>query len=78
MVRQALLSMEFLRQEYWNRLPVPSPGAFPDLDIELASLASPALTGAVFTTAPPGKPKDSISDSSERLLQIGSGGKVNI
>ena len=28
--RQAPLSMEFSRQEYWSRLPFPSPGDFPD------------------------------------------------
>ena len=26
--RQAPLSMEFSRQEYWSRLPFPSPGIF--------------------------------------------------
>ena len=28
--RQALLSIEFCRQEYWNGLPFPSPGDLPD------------------------------------------------
>ena len=27
---QALLSMEFSRQEYWSGLPVPTPGDLPD------------------------------------------------
>ena len=40
--RQAILSMEFSRQEYWRGLPCPPPGA--------------ALAGRFFTTAPPGKP----------------------
>ena len=40
---QAPLSMGFSRQEYWNGLPVPSPGDLPNPGIELASLASPAL-----------------------------------
>ena len=35
--------MGFLREEYWNRLPFPSPGALPDPGIELASPVSPAL-----------------------------------
>ena len=42
---QAALSMEFPRQEYWNGLPFPSPGALPDLGIEPASLVSSALAG---------------------------------
>ena len=37
--------MEFPRQEYWNGLPFPSPGALPDLGIEPASLVSSALAG---------------------------------
>ena len=32
--RQAPLSMEFSRQEYWRGLPFPSPGDLPDLGIE--------------------------------------------
>ena len=31
---QALLSMEFSRQEYWSGLPCPSPGDLPDPGIE--------------------------------------------
>ena len=31
------LSMGFLRQEYWNLLPFPSPGDLPDPRIELMS-----------------------------------------
>ena len=50
---QAPLSMEFSRQEYWSGLPFPTPGDFPDLEIELKS---PALSGRFFTTEPPGKP----------------------
>ena len=50
---QAPLSMGFPRQEYWRRLPFPSPGDLPDSGIELAS---PALAGGVFTTEPSGKP----------------------
>ena len=41
--RQAPLSMEFSRQEYWNGLPFPPPGDLPDPGIELTSPASPAL-----------------------------------
>ena len=53
---QALLSMEFPRQEYRSALPFPTPGDLPDPGIELASLASPTLAGGFFTTVPPGKP----------------------
>ena len=50
---QALLSMEFSRQEYWSGLPFPPAGDLPDPGIELAS---PALAGGFFPTEPPGKP----------------------
>ena len=48
---QAPLSMEFSRQEYWSRLPFPSPGDLLDSGIELASFMSPSLEGGFFTTA---------------------------
>ena len=37
--QQASLSMGFSRQEYWSRLPFPSPGDLPDPGIEPRSLA---------------------------------------
>ena len=37
---QALLSMEFSRQEYWSGLPFPSPGDLPNPRIELQFPAS--------------------------------------
>ena len=40
---QAPLSMEFSRQEYWSRLPFPTPGNRPDPGIKPPSLASSAL-----------------------------------
>ena len=46
---QAPLSMGFCRQEYWSRLPFPSPGVLPDPGIEPASLVSPILPGRFFT-----------------------------
>ena len=49
---QAPLPMEFTRQEYWNWLPFPSPGDFPDPLIKPASLA---LASRFFTSEPPGK-----------------------
>ena len=36
---QALLSMEFYRQEYWSGLPFPTSGDLPDLGIEPRSPA---------------------------------------
>ena len=45
------LSMEFSRQEYWNRLPCPPPGALPDPGIKPVSLMSPALAGGSYTTS---------------------------
>ena len=50
-LRQASLSMEFSRQEYWSRLPCPPPGDLPNPGIEPQSLTSPALTGWFFTTS---------------------------
>ena len=50
---QAPLSMGFPRQEYWNGLPFPSPGALPDPEMEPAS---PALAGGFSITERPGKP----------------------
>ena len=54
--RQAPQSIGFSRQEYWSRLPFPSPGDLPDPGIEPVSLGSPALADGVFTIVPPGKP----------------------
>ena len=48
---QALLSMGFSSQEYWNGLPCPPPGDLPDPAIEPVSLMSPALTGGFVTTS---------------------------
>ena len=52
---QALLSMEFSRQEYWSGLPSASPGDLHDSGIELRSCVSPELAGEFFTTKLPGK-----------------------
>ena len=38
--RQAPLSMEFSRQEYWSGLPFPPPGDLPDPGTKLTSLVS--------------------------------------
>ena len=41
--RQAPVSTEFSRQEYWSGLPCPPPEALPSPGIEPESPASPAL-----------------------------------
>ena len=51
---QALLSMGFLRQEYWSGLPFPSLGDLPDPGIELGS---PALQTDALPSEPLGKTK---------------------
>ena len=50
---QALLSMEFSRQEYWSGMPFPSPGDLPNPGIEPGS---PALQADALPSEPPGKP----------------------
>ena len=54
---QALLSMEFSRQEYWSRLSFPTLGDFPDKGIKSTPLASRALAGNFFTAVPLGQPQ---------------------
>ena len=49
--RQAPLSVEFFRLEYWSGLPFPSPGSLPDPVIKPASLTSPALAGRFFNAS---------------------------
>ena len=53
---QALLSIGFSRQEYWNGLPCSPPGDLPNPGIEPASLLSPALAGEFFITSATRKP----------------------
>ena len=48
------MSMRFSRQQYWSRLPFPSPGGLPDPGMEPTS---PALAGGFFTTEPHLKPQ---------------------
>ena len=50
---QAPLSMEFSRQEYWSRLPYPSPGDLPDPGIKARP---PALQAGNLSTELWGKP----------------------
>ena len=51
---QALLSMEFFRQEYWSGLSFSPSGDLPNLGTELASLVFPALAGGFFTVGTKG------------------------
>ena len=48
---QALLSIEFSRQEHWSSLTFPTPGNLPHPGMEAASLASSALAAGFFTSA---------------------------
>ena len=48
---QAPLSLGFPRQEYWSRLPFPSPRDSPDPGIEPVSLVSPAFAGLFIASA---------------------------
>ena len=48
---QAPLSVEFSRQEYWARLPFPSPGDLPNPGIKPRS---PALRAGALPSEPPG------------------------
>ena len=50
---QALPSMGFSRQEYWDGLQFPSPGDLPNPGMEPRS---PALHADALTSEPPGKP----------------------
>ena len=50
------LKLVVFLQEYWSRLPFPTPGDLLNPEIKPTSLASSALVGRFFTTAAPGKP----------------------
>ena len=52
---QAPLSTGFSRQEYRSGLPFPPAGDLPNSGIKPVSLASLALAGRIFTTAPSGR-----------------------
>ena len=44
---------EISRQEYWNKLPFPTPGNLSVSGVKSSSLLSPAWADGFFTTAPP-------------------------
>ena len=52
LAHQAPLFMEFSKEEYWNGLPFPSPGYFPNPGIEPRS---PELQAGSLPSEPPGK-----------------------
>ena len=52
LAQQALLSIGFIKQEYWNGLPFPSSGDLPNPGIKPRS---PALQGDPSLSEPPGK-----------------------
>ena len=58
--------MGFPRQEYWNVLPLPSPGDLPNLRIELES---PVLAGGLFTILTGKKEKKKPTGTLIRNLQ---------
>ena len=67
--RQAPLSLEVSRQEYWSGLPCPLPGDLPNPGIEPESLMSPALADGLLLLllflplVPPGKPPMKLKDT---------------
>ena len=64
---QSPLSMGFSRQEYWCRLPFPSPGDLPDPGIEPRS---PTLQADSLPAEPQGKPKNTGLGSLSLLQRI--------
>ena len=58
--RQALLSMGFFRQEYWNGLPFPPPGDLPDPGMKPLSPVSSALQADSLLLRHQGSPKTEI------------------
>ena len=59
--------MGFSRQEYWSRLPFPSPGDLPDSGIEPRS---PALAGGFFNMKPPGEAQSQMAAPLQIFLSL--------
>ena len=68
--RQASLSVEFSRQAYRSRLPFPPPEDLTHAGIQPESLASLALAGGRFATAPPGMPALCCAESCPALKTV--------
>ena len=66
--------MGFSRQEYWNRLPFPSPEDLPDPGIKPVS---PALQADSLSSEPPGKPLPRTRDADVETL-VGTVGKEKV
>ena len=69
-VRQVPLSTGFSRQEYWSRLPFPSPGDLPDPGIKSMSPVSPELQVNFFPTALSGKILQNIEGKSFDVMRV--------
>ena len=65
---QAPLSMECSRQEYWSRLPFPTPGDLPNPGIKPTCPAALALADGFFATELPRKPREGLTFS-QRVLK---------
>ena len=50
----------FLSQEYWSRLPFPTPGDLPDPGIKPVSFESPALAGGFLARSHPRSPRTTL------------------
>ena len=62
--------MGFPRQEYYSRLPFPSPGDLPNPGIEFTS---PALAGDFFTAEASGKPLTGRKTEAQGEVVLGGG-----
>ena len=59
--------MEFSREEYWSRLPFPSPGDLPNPGSELEF---PTLADRFFTTEPSGKSKNLVYTFLSKITSV--------
>ena len=66
---QAPLSTGFSSQENWSGLPCPPPEDLPDPGIKPMTSASPALQADSLPTQPPGKPRNTKSESESEVAQ---------
>ena len=68
MARQAPLSVEFSRQEYWSGLPFPSPEDLPRTGIKPRS---PTLPAGSLLSEPPRKPRSVLEKSAKFVAESG-------
>ena len=68
---QVPLSMGFSRQEYWSRLPFPTPRDLPNPGIKSMLLLSPVLAGGFFIPVPSGKPLSKLSRFLGHTISVG-------